>query len=58
MVHTPLLLHHCIYSYQLISNLKDAIETPMAQQVCFKPVSSTCLAVCCCNLLYVDFSFN
>ena len=47
-----------IYSYQLISNLKDAIETPMAQQVCFKPVSSTCLAVCYCNLLYVDFSFN
>ena len=23
--------------------LKDAIETPMAQQVCFKPVSLTCL---------------
>ena len=43
MVHTTLLLHHCIYSYQLISNLKDAIETPMAQQVCFKPVSLTCL---------------
>ena len=58
MVHTTLLLHHCIYSYQPISNLKDAIETPMAQQVCFKPVSSMCLAICCCNLLYVDFSFN
>ena len=42
-VHTTLLFHHCIYSYQLISNLKDAIETPMAQQVCFKPVSLTCL---------------
>ena len=41
MVHTPLLLHHYIYSYQLFSNLKDGIETPMAQQVCFKPVSLT-----------------
>ena len=30
----------------------------LAQQVCFKPVSSRCLAVFCCNLLYVDFSFN
>ena len=41
MVHTPLLLHDYIYSYQLFSNLKDGIETPMAQQVCFKPVSLT-----------------
>ena len=37
MVH--LLMHYCIYSYQLFPNLKDGIETPMAQQVCFKPVS-------------------
>ena len=41
MVHTPLLLHYCIYSYQLFSILKDGIETPMAQQVCFNPVSLT-----------------
>ena len=31
------------YSYQLFSNLKDAIETPMVQWVFFKPVSLTSL---------------
>ena len=36
-----LLLHHCIYSYQLLSNMKDPIQTRMAQQVCFKPISLT-----------------
>ena len=34
IVHTALLLYHCIYSYKIIFKLKDPIETPMAQQVC------------------------
>ena len=34
IVHTVLLLYHCIDSYKLIFKLKDPIETPMAQQVC------------------------
>ena len=31
IVHTALLLYHCIYSYKLIFKLKDPIETPKAQ---------------------------
>ena len=34
IMHTALLLYHCIYSYKLIFKLKDPIKTPMAQQVC------------------------
>ena len=57
MAHTPLLLHDCIYSYQLFSNLKDGIGTPMAQQVCFEPVSLTGLLLSLALYLF-QFQLN
>ena len=36
MVHTPLLLHHYIYSYQLSSNLEDPIEMTETPEMLLK----------------------